>query len=79
MRNLKRQIASICRKIARETLSGQHKNGPHTITPSIVEHFLGPRKFYFEVLEAKERVGVATGLAWTEAGGQNIFVEAAGM
>ena len=79
LRNLKRQIASICRKIARETLSGQHKNGPNTITPEMVEHFLGPKKFYFEVLEAKERVGVATGLAWTEAGGQIIFIEAAKM
>ena len=47
--------------------------------PEMVEDFLGPRKFYFEVAEAKERVGVATGLAWTEAGGQIIFIEAAKM
>lgn len=49
------------------------------ITPKLVESFLGPRKFYFEVSEAKERIGVATGLAWTEAGGQIIFIEAAKM
>jgi ATP-dependent Lon protease len=79
LRNLKRQIASICRKIARETLRSGHKNGPHILTPEMVEDFLGPRKFYFEVAEAKERVGVATGLAWTEAGGQIIFIEAAKM
>ncbi|MEJ2657987.1 MAG: endopeptidase La [Desulfobacterales bacterium] len=79
LRNLKRQIASICRKIARETLRGGHKNGPNIVTPEMVENFLGPRKFYFEVAEAKERVGVATGLAWTEAGGQIIFIEAAKM
>jgi ATP-dependent Lon protease len=79
LRNLKRQIASICRKIARETLRGGHKSGPNILTPEMVEDFLGPRKFYFEVAEAKERVGVATGLAWTEAGGQIIFVEAAKM
>jgi ATP-dependent Lon protease len=79
LRNLKRQIASICRKIARETLSGLHKNGQNILTPEMVEKFLGPRKFYFEISEAKERVGVATGLAWTEAGGQIIFIEAAKM
>ncbi|MCG6972958.1 MAG: endopeptidase La [Desulfobacterales bacterium] len=79
LRNLKRQIASICRKIARETLRGGYKNEPHILTPEMVEDFLGPRKFYFEVAEAKERVGVATGLAWTEAGGQIIFIEAAKM
>ncbi len=79
LRNLKRQIASICRKIARETLRGGYKNEPNILTPEMVEEFLGPRKFYFEVAEAKERVGVVTGLAWTEAGGQIIFIEAAKM
>ena len=79
LRNLKRQIAAICRKITRETLRGRYNNGPINITPEIVEDFLGARKFYFEVAEAKERVGVVTGLAWTEAGGQIIFIEAAKM
>jgi ATP-dependent Lon protease len=79
LRNLKRQIASICRKIARETLHGGYKTRPNILMPEMVEDFLGPRKFYFEVAEAKERVGVATGLAWTEAGGQIIFIEAAKM
>lgn len=79
LRNLKRQIASICRKIARETLRGAHKDGATHLTPELVEDFLGPQKFYFEIAEAKERVGVATGLAWTEAGGQIIFIEAAKM
>ncbi len=79
LRNLKRQIASICRKIARETLRGGHKNGTNILTPEMVEDLLGPRKFYLEVAEAKERVGVTTGLAWTEAGGQIIFIEAAKM
>ena len=79
LRNLKRQIASICRKIARETLNGIREDSSNLITPEVVESFLGPRKFYFEVSEAKERIGVATGLAWTEAGGQIIFIEAAKM
>jgi ATP-dependent Lon protease len=60
-------------------LSDKNKNQPKTITPEMVENLLGPRKFYFEVSEAKERIGVATGLAWTEAGGQIIFIEAAKM
>jgi len=79
LRNLKRQIASICRKIARETLRGAYKDGATHLTPEMVEDFLGPQKFYFEIAEARERVGVATGLAWTEAGGQIIFIEAAKM
>ncbi len=79
LRNLKRQIASICRKIARETLR-KNSTGPSTmITPEMVENLLGPRKFYFEIAEAQERIGVTTGLAWTEAGGQIMFIEAAKM
>jgi ATP-dependent Lon protease len=49
------------------------------ITPEMVENLLGPRKFYFEIAEAQERIGVTTGLAWTEAGGQIMFIEAAKM
>jgi len=79
LRNLKREISSVCRKIAREVLSDKNENPPKIITPEMVESLLGPVKFYFEVSEAKERIGVATGLAWTEAGGQIIFIEAAKM
>jgi len=79
LRNLSRQIASICRKIARETLR-KNSTGPSTmVTPEMVENLLGPRKFYFEIAEAQERIGVTTGLAWTEAGGQIMFIEAAKM
>ena len=79
LRNLQRQIAAVCRKIARKTLAGKSKDESNSITPEVVEQLLGPRKFHFEVTEAKDRVGVATGLAWTEAGGQIIFIEAAKM
>ncbi len=79
LRNLKRQIASICRKTAREILSGKVRNKSDLVTPEMVESLLGPRKFYFEVAEAKDRIGVTTGLAWTAAGGQIIFIEAAKM
>lgn len=79
LRNLQRQIASICRKTAREILNHKGTDISLLITPESVEKLLGARKFYFEVAEAKERVGVATGLAWTEAGGEIIFIEATKM
>ena len=79
LRNLKRQIASICRKTAREILRGKVRDKSDLVTPEMVESLLGPRKFYFEVAEAKDRIGVSTGLAWAETGGQIIFIEAAKM
>jgi ATP-dependent Lon protease len=45
------------------------------ITPELVESQLGPRQYHFEIAEAKEKIGVATGLAWTAAGGEIIFIE----
>ncbi|MGV1100932.1 endopeptidase La [Thiovibrio sp. JS02] len=81
LRSLQRLLASVCRKIAREILRGQEGGTPPAlrITPERVEELLGPRKYYFEVVEDKERVGVATGLAWTGMGGEIIFVEATQM
>jgi ATP-dependent Lon protease len=79
IRNLERRIATVCRKIARKTL--QNKGGPEvvTIAPESVEHYLGRKKFHFEVIEEQDRIGVATGLVRTETGGDIIFVEAAKM
>jgi len=79
LRNLQRQIASICRKTAREILNNEAEEGSKQVTPELVETLLGPRKFYFEVAEEKERIGVTTALAWTEAGGEIIFIEATKM
>lgn len=77
VRTLQRTIAAICRKTAKEMM--QNKPPRTTITPRIVEEFLGPRKFFDEVAAEKDRVGVVTGLAWTETGGDIIFVEATRM
>jgi ATP-dependent Lon protease len=77
VRNLQRNIASVCRKIAKEIT--QQKPPRVTITPETIEEFLGPPKFFDEVTAGKDRVGVVTGLAWTEAGGDIIFVEATRM
>jgi len=76
IRDLDRQIASICRKIAREFV--QHGVGAQCISVNreLVERFLGPRKYYFEMAEENDQIGVTTGLVWTEVGGDIIFVEA---
>jgi ATP-dependent Lon protease len=77
LRNLQRQIESICRKIARESLKQSQNKLPWKITPDGVEKFLGPRKYFFELAEIEGKIGVATGLALTESGGQIIFIEVA--
>lgn len=50
-----------------------------SITPELVERYLGPRKYFLEVTDENNRIGVVTGLVWTESGGDIIFVEAARM
>jgi ATP-dependent Lon protease len=77
VRNLQRNIASICRKVAKEITQG--KPAREAITAGMVEELLGPRKFFNEVAAEKDRTGVVTGLAWTETGGDIIFVEATRM
>lgn len=79
LRSLQRQIASLCRKKAREILSIDTVKPSMTFTPEVVEQLLGPRKFYYEVAAARDRIGVSTGLAWTETGGEIMFIEATKM
>ncbi len=79
LRNLEREIAAICRKLARICLQDKGKSCALTVDQTLVEEFLGPRKFVQEVAEAGNQVGVATGLVWTEFGGELIFVEASRM
>ena len=82
IRNLERRIATICRKIARESLQDDGTTGNQeivTITPNAVECYLGRKKYRFDEIEEHDRVGVATGLVRTESGGEIIFVEAARM
>jgi len=77
LRNLEREIGNISRKVARKVAEG--KRGKTVITADKVEDYLGPRKFFREIAERTMVPGVATGLAWTEAGGDIIFVEASMM
>ncbi|MBA2450848.1 MAG: endopeptidase La [Chloroflexi bacterium] len=74
VRNLDREIASVCRKAAREVAEGRTELP--RVTPQQVESYLGRPHFFDEVAERTERPGVATGLAWTPAGGDVLFVEA---
>ncbi|MDP3182070.1 MAG: endopeptidase La [Desulfobaccales bacterium] len=76
LRNLDREIATICRKLARISLQAKPAAAPLIVDEVLVERFLGPRKFSHEAAEAKNQVGVTTGLVWTEFGGEIIFVEA---
>lgn len=76
LRNLDRELATICRKLARISLQAKSASASVTVDEVLVEKFLGPRKFSHEAAEAKNQVGVTTGLVWTEFGGEIIFVEA---
>jgi ATP-dependent Lon protease len=77
VRNLEREIAHICRGVARRVAEGQ--GAPSIIKPDDVPAYLGPIKFFSEVAERTSEPGVATGLAWTPTGGDILFVEATRM
>ena len=73
VRNLERGIATLCRKVARQIV--QKKKKSVRMTPNNVETFLGPIKYHWNEAERNSQIGVATGLAWTEAGGDVLPVE----
>jgi ATP-dependent Lon protease len=74
VRALSRQLATICRKVARARATGDHKR--HTVTPDVLEEYLGHRLHQPEMAGKEDEVGVAMGLAWTAAGGEVLVVEA---
>jgi ATP-dependent Lon protease len=75
VRNLERQIASICRKVAR--LVVEDKSTYVNVTGNNISKYLGPERFRYGVAEKESQVGVATGLAWTETGGDILSIEVA--
>lgn len=77
VRNLEREIASICRKVAKKVAAGDKSK--FDISKTTVSKMLGPRRYYSEVAARTGEVGVATGLAWTPTGGEILFVEATKM
>src|SRR5687767_14951920 len=75
VRNLERELSSICRKVARKVVV-EGNNFQENITPEKVTEYLGVPRFRPSMAEEKEEIGVATGLAWTEVGGEILVTEA---
>ncbi len=74
VRNLEREIASICRKLAREIVSGEKKK-VYSVTATTVKKYLGIPRFKFDQIEDTDQVGIVTGLAWTSVGGVLLCIE----
>lgn len=77
VRNLERNIASLMRKAAKNIVTGKSKE--ININISYMEEILGPKKFVQDKLQKEAQIGVSTGLAWTQTGGETISIEAATM
>jgi ATP-dependent Lon protease len=74
LRNLEREIGSVCRKVARRVAEGEKRR--FAINASAVHRYLGPPKFLREEEMDRNEVGVVTGLAWTPVGGEILYIEA---
>jgi ATP-dependent Lon protease len=74
VRNLEREIGKICRKVARRKAEG--RKVPRRITPKMLERLLGPPQITPHEAEREDQIGTATGLAWTENGGDSLAIEA---
>ncbi len=77
LRNLEREVATICRKAARRHAEGDRR--ATSVDDKRISESLGPAKFFREVADRTGTPGVATGLAWTPTGGEILFIEASGM
>ncbi|MBE0460100.1 MAG: endopeptidase La [Candidatus Aminicenantes bacterium] len=77
VRNLEREIATVCRKVARRVAEGKKKIT--RVTSQNIEKYLGPAKIFRDQILKKNQVGVTTGVAWTSTGGEILFVEATKM
>ena len=77
VRNLEREMGTICRKVARQIAEG--KDTPTRVSSDDVPDYLGPTKFFSEIAERKEEIGVVTGMSATAYGGEILFIEATSM
>jgi len=77
VRNLERTIGKVCRKVALKISTGKQKSA--RVTEKNLHNYLGPEKFFSEIAQRTCMPGVATGLAWTAAGGEVLFIEALAM
>ena len=74
VRNLEQQIASLCRKAAKEIVADPER-GAIAVDSEMVKTWLGPGKFRYGLAEAEDQIGAVTGLAWTEVGGDTLVIE----
>jgi ATP-dependent Lon protease len=74
LRNLEREIGTLCRKLARKLAEGE--KGPFKITRNNLQKHLGVSKYIPEMDQENSQIGLSTGLAWTQAGGEVLYVEA---
>jgi len=77
LRNLERQVGAVCRKVARRVAEG--REGKTTVTSKSLARYLGPARWVEDEALATDEVGVVTGLAWTQAGGEILRIEASAM
>lgn len=75
VRNLEREISKICRKVVKEVLL-KIKSEKAKVEPDDLEHYLGVRKFRYDIAEQQDQIGQVKGLAWTEVGGELLSIEA---
>jgi ATP-dependent Lon protease len=76
VRNLEREIAKVCRKVVKE-VTLQPVAQTMTVTPDLLDKYLGVRRFRYGLAEEEDQIGQVTGLAWTEVGGELLSIEAA--
>ena len=79
VRNLERELATIARKAVKDILLSENKALKVEVNAQNLEKYLGVRKFMYGMAEEKDHIGVTTGLAWTEVGGDILFIEAVDM
>ena len=75
VRNLEREIGSLCRKVARKIVA--KKTQSYRITPATLEGYLGKHRYRYDLMKDESEVGVSTGMAWTQVGGDTLFIETA--
>lgn len=73
VRNLEREIGSLCRKVAKNIVS--KKGDVYRITPAAIEKYLGKHRYRYDTVNEASEIGVTTGMAWTQVGGDTLFIE----
>ena len=76
VRSLERTIASVCRKVARDRLKNHEPRKKYRVSPEDIEGYLGVPKYRFGLAEERDEIGLTTGMAWTEVGGELLQIEA---